>query len=250
MISVSATSGPPVSGTRTGSTLIIACGAIAHELVELKDANHWEHIDIQCLPAHWHNTPELITPGVEQKIQSYKDHYEHLFVAYADCGTGGTLDTLLARYDIERLPGAHCYSFFAGSSVFDDMADSQPGTFYLTDFLLDHFDRLVIDALGLNTYPELRDQYFGNYTRLMYLRQQTQGNKSQLRTLKAQAAARALSLPLTIHDTGLEPFEKALLPVQVPIDKAMLRNIIKPDAQPAERQDPTVEIRNPSTGSQ
>jgi len=200
-----------------GSTLVIACGAIAHELVALKNANQWHHMDIHCLPAQWHNTPQHITPAVASKIEQLKDRYQRIFVGYADCGTGGSLDKLLDEYRIERLPGAHCYSFFAGQQVFDAMAEAQPGTFYLTDYLLEHFERLILEELGINRHPQLRNEYFGNYTRLMYLRQQRPSNPEIDRVAKAQAAAQALGLPLTIHDTGLEPLANALMPITVKV---------------------------------
>lgn len=209
--------GDELDGYQVGHkrTLVIACGAISHELIAVIKANRWQHIDVQCLPAQWHNTPEQITPGVEAKIQRHKNEYDNLFVAYADCGTGGTLDRMLNNYDIERLPGDHCYSFFAGKEVFDAMAEAELGTFYLTDYLVDHFQRLVMDGLGITKHPELRDQYFGHYTRLMYLRQDTQGCKSTSRLEQAESAAQALGLELQIHDTGLTRFENSLSGIQI-----------------------------------
>ena len=178
-------------------------------------ANRWQHIDVQCLPAHWHNTPERITPGVEEKIQQYRDQYAQIFVAYADCGTGGLLDNMLSNYSIERLPGDHCYSFFAGKEVFDAMAEAELGTFYLTDYLVDHFQRLVMDGLGITKHPELRDQYFANYTRLLYLRQDTQSCNSTKRLDKAKDAAQSLCLELHVQDTGLTRFEQTLSGIHV-----------------------------------
>jgi hypothetical protein len=198
-----------------GSTLVIACGAIAHELVELSKANGWQHLDIQCLPAHWHNTPEKIAPGVRAKIEQHKHHYQQIFVAYADCGTGGQLDSVLQEHNIERLPGSHCYSFFAGHSVFEAIADDEPGTFYLTDYLARHFQRLVMDGLGITQHPQLRDQYFAHYKRLVYLRQETQSERRASLARDAQSAAAALELPLEIIDTGLAPLSHALMPVHI-----------------------------------
>lgn len=196
---------------------MIACGAIAHELVAVMKANDWQHLDIQCLPAEWHNTPDRITPAVEQKILQFKDQYQQIFVAYADCGTGGHLDALLAKHSIQRLPGDHCYSFFAGQTVFEEMAEAELGTFYLTDYLVDNFQRLIMDGLGITRYPELREQYFGHYTRVMYLRQDTQGNKCEKRLEKAQSAALALGLKLEIHNTGLNHFENSLSSIRIAI---------------------------------
>ena len=170
--------------------LIIACGALAKELVALQRLNDWTHIDIQCLPAELHNRPEKIPGAVRAKLESYKDQYEHLFVAYADCGTGGALDKVLAEFGVERLPGAHCYEFYAGAAEFERLAASQPATFYLTDFLARHFERLVKDGLGLNQHPELMPTYFGNYKRLLYL---SQSDSPQLETA-ARAYADYLGL--------------------------------------------------------
>lgn len=155
----------------TVNVLLIACGALAREIVELTRLNSWDHLRIQCLPAELHNRPENIPAAVRAEIESKRNDYEHIFVAYADCGTGGMLDKVLAEYGIERLPGAHCYEFFAGSTAFNELAENNPGTFYLTDFLTRHFDRLVRTGLGLDKHPELMRQYFGNYTRLVYLAQ-------------------------------------------------------------------------------
>jgi hypothetical protein len=134
------------------TVLIIACGALAKEIVELQRLNGWSHVRIQCLPAELHNRPEKIPDAVRAAIVKYREQYEHLFVAYADCGTGGALDKVLDELGVERLPGAHCYEFYAGASQFAAMADSEPGTFYLTDFLTRHFDRLVKEGLGLDRH--------------------------------------------------------------------------------------------------
>lgn len=200
------------SGTAT--TLVIACGAIAHELVAVSKANGWQHLDIQCLPAEWHNHPQLITPAVEKKILEFQEQYQQIFVAYADCGTGGHLDALLSIHNIQRLPGNHCYDFFAGQDIFSAMAEQELGTFYLTDYLVDNFQRLIMDGMGITQHPELRDQYFSHYTRLLYLRQKTNGRQVQMRVNKACEAAEALQLPLQIHDTGLTRFAQALIPLQ------------------------------------
>ena len=155
----------------TVNVLLIACGALARELVELTRLNNWDHLKIQCLPAEFHNRPEKIPAAVRAEIEDKRKDYEHIFVAYADCGTGGLLDKVLAEYGIDRLPGAHCYEFFTGSTMFNELADTEAGTFYVTDFLTRHFDRLVKAGLGLDKHPELMPQYFGNYKRLVYLAQ-------------------------------------------------------------------------------
>jgi Protein of unknown function (DUF1638) len=151
--------------------LLIACGALAKELVAISRQNQWQQLKIQCLPAELHNTPDEIPAAVVAMIEECKDKYHRIFVAYADCGTGGLLDKAIAPYGIERLPGAHCYEFYAGTDAFAELADTEPGTFYLTDFLVRHFDRLVIEGLGIDRHPELRSTYFGNYRRVVYLAQ-------------------------------------------------------------------------------
>jgi len=155
----------------TATVLIIGCGAIAHELVELQRRNQWRHIRIQCLPAALHNTPDQIPGMVRKALEKYSSSYAHIFLAYADCGTGGALDRVLEEYGVERLPGAHCYEFFSGSSLFAQLNDEEIGTFYLTDFLVRHFDRLVKKGLGLDRHPQLIENYFGNYRRVAYLAQ-------------------------------------------------------------------------------
>lgn len=190
----------------SASLLVIACGAIARELVQLKNANGWNHMEVQCLPAELHNRPQKIPEQVEAKLAEQRSRFDKVFVAYADCGTGGGLDRLLEPLGIDRLPGAHCYEFFAGSEAFGQLADEEPGTFYLTDFLVRHFDRLVIQGLGLDRHPELRDSYFGNYRRLVYL---AQGRSGELES-RARACAEQLKLEYQLRHTGLEHFEKAL----------------------------------------
>jgi len=152
-------------------TLVIACGALAREIAALTRANGWTALEVRCLPAELHNRPERIAPAVRETIAANRGQYAQMFVAYADCGTRGELDQVLREEGIERLPGAHCYEFFATARVFAQLADGEPGTFYLTDFLLRHFERLVVRPLGLDRHPELVQQYFRNYRKLVYLSQ-------------------------------------------------------------------------------
>ena len=151
--------------------LVIACGALARELFDVIKGNGLAWVDVECLPAKLHNTPDQITAAVERKLDAAVGRYQKVFVGYADCGTGGTLDAMLARRGVDRLPGAHCYEFFAGADLFARLHEAEPGTFYLTDFLTKHFERLVWEGLGLDRWPQLRDQYFGNYRRVVYLSQ-------------------------------------------------------------------------------
>jgi hypothetical protein len=156
---------------RRRGILIIACGALAHEIAALRRANEWTDVQVQCLPPELHNRPERIVPAVREQIRAQRSQYDTIFVAYADCGTGGMLDVLLREEGVERLPGAHCYEFFAGPAVFAALQDAEPGTFYLTDFLLRHFERLVTRGLGLDRHPELAVEYFRHYRKLVYLAQ-------------------------------------------------------------------------------
>jgi hypothetical protein len=155
----------------TPRTLLIACGALAREVAALTRANGWTSFDVRCLPAELHNRPEKIAPAVRAEIQAQRAHYAQMFVVYGDCGTGGMLDAVLREEGVERLPGAHCYEFFATPKVFDELTEAELGTFYLTDFLLRHFDRLVVRALGMDRHPQLRQEYFRHYRKLVYLAQ-------------------------------------------------------------------------------
>jgi hypothetical protein len=151
--------------------LVIACGALAREIAALRRMNQWTALDVRCLPAELHNRPERIAPAVRDEIRAQRDRYRTIFVAYGECGTAGELDAVLATEGVERIPGAHCYQFLAGAQVFDELCEAEPGTFYLTDFLLRHFDRLVIRGLGLDRHPELTQDYFRHYRKLVYLAQ-------------------------------------------------------------------------------
>ncbi len=170
--------------------LILACGALAKEIRDLVAANRWGHVDLECLPARLHNTPRDIPAAVAHRLERAGDRYDRIMVGYADCGTGGLLDPVIARFGAERLPGAHCYEFYAGRDVFAELHQEELGTFYLTDFLVKHFDRMVWNTLGLDQHPELRDTYFANYRRLVYLAQTDDP------TLAARAAAQADRLGL------------------------------------------------------
>jgi hypothetical protein len=151
--------------------LLIACGALGREIAALTRANGWTALDVRCLPAEWHNRPERIAPAVRSAIRANRDRYSRIFVVYGDCGTRGELDAVLREEGVERLPGAHCYEFLATSQVFAQLAEAEPGTFYLTDFLLRHYERLVVRSLGLDRHPELLAEYFRNYRKLVYLAQ-------------------------------------------------------------------------------
>ena len=178
--------------------LIIACGALAREIKALKRANDWAQLDVCCLPPEYHNRPDRIVPAVREQIHAHRFEYERIFIAYADCGTGGMLDALLREEGIERLPGAHCYEFFAGSAAFAQLQQAEPGTFYLTDFLLRHFDRLVTRGLGLDRHPELARDYFRHYRKLVYLAQSPSAGASE----RARCIADGMGLEYELRHTG------------------------------------------------
>jgi len=151
--------------------LVLACGAIAREVLAVIELNGWTHVTVRCLPGKLHSTPAKIAPAVDAKLRELEGKYERVFLAYADCGTAGELDKVLDAHGVERLAGAHCYGFFAGNDAWLAMHDDEPATFYLTDFLARHFDSLVVKSLKLDLHPELKPQIFGNYKRLVYLAQ-------------------------------------------------------------------------------
>ena len=178
--------------------LVIGCGALAKELVAVIDQAGLSNVDLTCLPATLHNRPGGIPALVREKIRQARPRYERIFIAYADCGTGGLLDAVLADEGVERLPGAHCYEFYATAPTFAALADEELGTFYLTDFLARNFDRLVITGLGIDRHPELLTTYFGNYKRLVYLAQ----TDDPTLVATARRAARRLGLTFEVRSTG------------------------------------------------
>ena len=186
--------------------LVIACGALAHEITALRRANAWDELDVRCLPAELHNRPEKIPGAVRDLIRASRDRYRSIFVAYGDCGTGGLLDKVLTEEGVERIPGAHCYEFFATGPVFAALADAEPGTFYLTDFLLRHFERLVIRGLGLDRHPELFTTYFGNYRKLVYLAQAPGAASVD----EARAIAARMGLAFEFKNTGYGALQRSL----------------------------------------
>ncbi len=175
--------------------LVIACGALAREVLALK----LDAIDLTCLPASLHNRPERIPEAMRAKIRANRAAYDEILCLYGDCGTGGALDKVLAEEGVERIAGAHCYAFYAGEEAFAALAEEEPGTFYLTDFLARHFDALVIRGLGLDRFPQLRDDYFGAYRRVVHL---AQIDDPEI-TAKARAAAERLGLAYERRFTGL-----------------------------------------------
>ena len=187
--------------------LVIACGALAREIAALRRVNGWSALDVTCLPPELHNRPERIPDAVRDAIRANRGQYAEIFVAYGDCGTGGKLDAVLREEGVERIAGAHCYEFFASPAVFTALGESEPGTFYLTDFLLRHFERLVIRGLGIDRHPELQATYFRNYRRLVYLAQAPVAKAEE----QARAIAARLGLEYRFQSTGYGGLEQSLV---------------------------------------
>lgn len=181
-----------------GRVLLIACGALAHEVVALKRINGWDHMDLQCLPANLHLWPDRITEAVAAAVAEHRDTYGSIFILYADCGTGGLLFEKCKEMGVEMIAGPHCYSFFEGNDRFAEHLESEISAFYLTDFLVRQFDAFVWRPMGLDRHPQLRDMYFGNYTKLVY---QAQTDDPAL-DAKAQDCARRLGLTYERRFTG------------------------------------------------
>jgi hypothetical protein len=192
---------------RISAPLVIGCGALAQELVALTRRAGFPEVDLTCLPATLHNRPERIPEAVRARIRRARaEGRDRLFVAYADCGTGGLLDRVLEEEGVARLEGAHCYEVYAGRAAFAELAEAEPGTFYLTDFLARNFDRLVIRGLGLDRHPELLPTYFGNYTRVVYLAQ----TQDPALTAAARRGASRLGLRFERRFTGYGELEPAI----------------------------------------
>ncbi|MFN8487756.1 MAG: DUF1638 domain-containing protein [Caldilineaceae bacterium] len=185
---------------------IIACGAIVREMIAIAKRQQWD-FELTAVPAQLHNRPERIAPAVAEKLDEWASRFDLILLGYADCGTGGTLDALVDRYEhVIRIPGPHCYEFYGGAT-FVQHNDEYFGTFYLTDFLARHFEGLVWKGLGLDRFPSLLKTYFGNYTHLMYLQQLPDQDESA----RAQAAAEKMGLQYVQVDTGLDELEERLV---------------------------------------
>jgi len=178
--------------------LVLACGALAREVLAVVRLNGWTHVDVRCLPAKLHLVPARIASEVDEALRRLGGGYERTFVAYGDCGTNGALDDVLAAHGAERLPGLHCYGFFAGDGAWEARQEQEPGTFYLTDFLARHFQALVVRPLKLDLHPELIEDVFGNYRRLVYLAQTDSADLTE----RAREAAASLGLAFERRFTG------------------------------------------------
>ena len=192
--------------TTPAPVLVLACGALAREIGAVIEANGLGHITLHCLPATLHNRPEKIPEAVRAAIRKFRPDHPRIFLAYADCGTGGLLDRVLAEEQVDRLPGAHCYAFFTGTDRFAANGDDDMRSFFLTDFLARQFETLVIEPLGLDRHPGLRDMYFGNYERVVYLAQ----TEDPALDRAAEAAAARLGLAYERRQTGYGDLAPAL----------------------------------------
>ena len=189
----------PLVEDEGGKVLVIACGALAREIRAVTEANGLDHIELTCLPAILHNRPEKIPEAVRAVIRENKGLYARIAVAYADCGTGGLLDKAIEEEGASRIAGPHCYAFFSGTEAFLARGDADMDAFFLTDFLARQFEAFVIEPLGLDRHPELRDAYFGHYRRLVYLAQTEDAGLEA----KARAAAERLGLAFEMRKTGM-----------------------------------------------
>lgn len=185
------------------STLLIACGALAREITVLIRRNGWDHMTVKCLPAHLHNRPGRIPGMLRDKIRELGEDYDRVLVLYGDCGTGGGIDKVMAEEGAIRIEGNHCYDFYSGAAEFAKLSNQELGTFYLTDFLVRHFERLIIEGMGIDRHPQLIDTYFANYRRLVHL---AQTEDAELKAM-GEAAAERLGLEYGYHFTGLGGLE-------------------------------------------
>jgi hypothetical protein len=198
---------PPKERANCEKVHVIACGAIAREILAVCRQSGLHHVDLNCLPAIWHAYPQKIVPGLEKAVtEARAKGFEKIFFAYADCGTGGDIDRLCQREGIARIEGPHCYSFFAGNEAFAARADDDLLSFFLTDFLARQFEAFVIEPLGLDRHPQLKEMYFGNYRKLVYLSQEEDETLQE----KARAAADYLGLQYEYRYTGYGDLTQAL----------------------------------------
>ncbi|MGB0968865.1 MAG: DUF1638 domain-containing protein [Halocynthiibacter sp.] len=184
--------------TKAGRILLLACGALAREILALKKTNGWDHMDLTCLPAIYHMFPDKIVPEIEKSIHKHRENYDEIFVVYADCGTGGLLQVKCEELGVQMLKGPHCYSFYEGNDRFAELAEDEITSFYLTDFLVRQFEAFIIKPMGLDRHPDLVGMYFGNYEKLIY---QAQVDDPEL-DKKAEAAAARLGLKYERRFTG------------------------------------------------
>lgn len=193
--------------TATGARVaLLACGAVARDAAALVERHGWD-ADVHGISSDLHMVPLEIAPAVEAKLVDLLPRYERVIVVYGDCGTGGRLDAVLEKYPAVRPAGAHCFQWYAGE-LFRRFSEDI-GIYFLTDWLVDNWERAVVHGLGLDRFPWLKDTYFGNLTRILFVRQ----HPDETREAKAREIAAWMDKPLEIHDTGIEPLEELLAPL-------------------------------------
>ena len=187
-----------LDASQKGRVLLLACGALAREIIDIQEKNGWTHLDLKCLPAKFHNEPDKITDAVEEAVLKHREGYDAIYVVYADCGTGGLLQAKCRDLGVEMVEGPHCYSFFEGNDVFAKTAENEITAFYLTDFLTRQFDAFMWKPMGLDRHPELLEMYFGHYTKVVL---QAQTDNPEI-TQKAQEIAARMGLAFERRFTG------------------------------------------------
>jgi hypothetical protein len=192
----------PSSPSGTSGLTLVACGALARELLAITSQFPDDALDITCLPASWHNHPERIVPGLRRKVAALRRQGREVAVVYGDCGTGGEIDAFLREQQLDRIPGPHCYEMFLGPAEFEGEMERELGTFFLTDYMVRHFERIVMQGMGLRKHPQLRDMYFGSYRRVLYIAQ----TEDRALQDKARAAAMELELEYKYRFTGFGDF--------------------------------------------
>jgi hypothetical protein len=196
---------PPDQGDKV---LVIACGMIAREILAIRQQMKLDHLELTCLPAEFHFYPDRIAPAMDKAIEEAKANgYRHIFVGYADCGTGGMLDRVCERHGVERMAGPHCFAFYQGMEAYAKVAGDDMISFYMTDFLCRQFDAFFMKPLGLDKHPELIADYFGNYEKLIYLAQTDDPELDKV----AESAARLLGLAYERRPTGYGDLPAGLL---------------------------------------
>jgi hypothetical protein len=215
---------PPAGASPQPKIAFVLCGALAREVIAIAKRHSW-NVGLFGVAAKDHMVPQRIAPDVERRLRELIPRFERVVVVYGDCGAGGRLDAVLERYNVPRIAGPHCYEMYAGPA-FDDMMAEQPGTFFLTDFLVRSFEGTILKGLGLDRFPELRDTYFGNYTRLVYLVQ----DADPALLAKAESIAAALGLPLELRHTGYGQLEARLVDLMAVIDDTRYQPVLPADS--------------------
>jgi hypothetical protein len=203
----------------------VLCGALGREVIAISRRYSWD-VSFHGVDAQAHMRPERIAPLVERKLIELLPQADRIIVVYGDCGSAGALDEVLARYNVPRLNGPHCYAWYGGES-FNALMEEEPGTFFLTDFLLRGFDGLVWKGLGLDRFPQLQDDYFANYKRLVYLAQREDDALIE----QAHEVSARLNLPLEVRRTGYGDLEARLASLMSEIDQERYQPVMSHESR-------------------